>query len=196
MGTLGIIATVVATLAGLVTIVGGLVIVTRWALGWWRRRRATSLAAVFPQRGAALRATGDEVGNKAEAARTATAPGVGARRVESVILSIRPRTVVPGGKVNIGIQTFGGLLSEPWMLPPSTVCEVLTPDGRVLSATARPLGLTEERVVFPDDFPYASTELKGAYRVTVRRKLLFSLTERRGDAVSQGSFSVEGGGEL
>jgi hypothetical protein len=196
MGALGMIATVVATLAGLVTIVGGVAVGTGRALGWWRRRRATLSGPALPQRGVAPRVTGDQVGGWVGAASPTTTPAVGSRSVETVIVSIRPRTVASGGKVSIGVKAFGDIVSAPWTFRRSTVCEVLTPDGRVLSARARPLGLMEECVVFPDDFPYASTELKGECRVTVHRKALFSLTERRGDAASHGSFSVENGGEV
>jgi len=113
--------------------------------------------------------------------------GRGSLPLSTLPLSIEPGTVEPGGRVR---------LRQPGA-PPAAVagilaiglreCEVTTPDGRVLTA---PWSDPAQEVVFPDDFPYGSTELVGTYRVAVRHKPFFSITAGGREAVVRGSFRV------
>jgi len=101
-------------------------------------------------------------------------------------LLVEPPVVEPGGKValrRVGGAATGTLTS----LLDSSECEVRTPDGRVLSRSW--LNSVPE-LVFPDDFRYASTELEGEYRVTVRHSPLFSITGEGREAVVRGQFYV------
>jgi len=104
----------------------------------------------------------------------------------SIWVDIDPAVVSPGGRVTISyVGGSQGVFSE------LVDCEVVTPDGRVLTA---PWPSSAAALVFPDHFPYASTELEGTYRVTARRQPLFSPTERGHEQVSRGSFRVRSGG--
>jgi hypothetical protein len=114
---------------------------------------------------------------------------------ETVLVSIDPQTIAPGGNVRIDIRTFGGLVLGVYIPGARTACEVLTPDGRTLVARLAPLGFGEESAVFPDDFPYGSSQAEGEYLVTVyRRGAGVSVAGEESKAVFRGSFYVRSGG--
>jgi hypothetical protein len=107
--------------------------------------------------------------------------GTGPGGEESLFVSIEPLVVQPGGSVTMR-QIVGPLTGIT-----EGQCEVRTPGGRSLSVPWLSPSLS---LVFPDDFPHASTQLPGEYSVTVRRHPLFSPTGTSRDVVFRGAFRV------
>lgn len=135
-----------------------------------------------------------------KAAGAAAEPGRRPARDKGVVLAIVPTQITTGGKVRI--RTFGPPTSPAAVTFKQTVCQVITPDNNVFSASVAlsdsKLLPSPSELVFPDGFEGASTDVAGLYEVEVYEidmGLLSGLILSGGgrDLLCTGSFLVEEG---